>query len=156
MEGDPAETSLSEYRAPPPFTRMLRRTIAVMVFGSWTLSLWLPAAYFVQVPGTVRGYEVLLLGWLGVIPNPAWLANIGLFVMLPVFLYHGKPGGCLLVGGGIAMGLCAISALFWNTWPQGSNLSKPIIRGSGFYFWTSAVAGIAVAALLRAATRAEV
>lgn len=136
---------------------LLRWAIVILIFGSWAYSLTLPAAYFVRFPGPVPGYDVLLLGWMGIVNfQPAWLANIGLFFVLLIFLHEGRPGGCLLVGGGIVMGLCAIAALFWDSWPQGTNYKTPIVRGPGFYFWIAAVAGTALASLARAATLSKI
>jgi hypothetical protein len=148
MDVDPIKECASSERPSEPLTLPLRWGIAVTVLGLWACSLSLPAAYFVRIPGPLWGSDILLLGWMGIPFQPAWLANIGLFIMLPIFL-HGKPGGRLLGGGGVAMALCATSGLFWHEWPQGTDYQASVTWGPGFYLWSAAMFGIAVAALGR-------
>ena len=111
-----------------------RRAAAIALAGAWILSLFIPAAgWGIEAPGP--GYQILMLGWLGVLSLQfGWFANPIFLASLSVAQSSVKPG--LGVSGLLSFLLVAftINPMFWTKaiTPDGG---YTVVHGPGYYVW---------------------
>lgn len=120
-----------------------RRNLSIAWFLLYAIALALPAIVFNQVeskdpPDIWRGWEVLILGWLGLFyMQPAWLAN---FLILPILVccWLRKWKACgILAAIAIALALTSFCCLglYLPRDEGGIQHLRVAALGSGFYFW---------------------
>ncbi len=125
-----------------------RRNLAIAWVVLFTIALALPALQFHQVeskdpPDIWRGWEVLILGWLGLFyMQPAWLAN---FLILPLFacLWFRKWKACgILAAIAVALALTSFSCigLYLPRDEGGVQHLRVAPLRIGFCFWVSSFA----------------
>ena len=114
----------------------LNRLIAWAALATFLLSLSLPA--FECSSKSLVGYEVLVMGWAGLLGlDPRWLANIGLAVLL-VRTMLGKPIKLWIT---ITTGLLAVASLAPAAGCPAPGGAPAMSSGlaSGGYLWVGAI-----------------
>ena len=129
----------------------VRNVLGLIFLGMWICSIFLPAAYHVFQPSRpIGGFDVLLLGYMGLGGGqPGWFANPAFFIILPGFVFAGKPGGRMMRNRSVLLMLLGISAIWWHSWPMGTDYDAEITLGPGAYVWIAAMVGSASFAILR-------
>ncbi len=116
------------------------RLFAIVICCGWILSLCLSAATLKVGPGDPRiqaGYDLLLIGWIGVIVwQIGWFANLLLPIMLAILLFPdlrlNRPMRFLRMALILLMSLCTLDSL--------DLMIRPDIYGTvhlhaGYYVW---------------------
>lgn len=100
-------------------------------------SLFLPVFEF-QSHSPVQGFEVLLLGWLGLLAlNPAWLANPAFFVSLVLLLIRKYRSASIFSFCAVLLGL---ASFFAKDWYFDESSGTPITGlGTAFYVWMASL-----------------
>ncbi len=125
---------------------VLRNVLATLACALYVYALLQPALLFEQ-HDALQGFEVLMLGWLGVLSADfAWFAN-PMFALSLVFLLLGHPRKSAATSAvGFAIGLLAVFAKEW-WFNEGSG--TPIKGlGSAYYVWMASFVVLLLAGII--------
>ena len=139
------------------------RDIKTSIFRGLTILLLLIAAVlfvlsmadtaFVTTQQSVKGYWVLITGWMGfVIFQFAWFANP--LTILSLMLFRRRTGWAL-VSSTLAL-VCVSQAFMFQDIPVDTNGTsiEVIARGAGFYYWVGMVSCVFYASIMMMVYRA--
>ncbi len=122
---------------------------AIVLLGVWMLSVASSDALLGCRGDTIPGWELLLLGWIGPVASQfGWYANVIFLIALPTFVFKRRSGGWSVAVGLLATGL-ALSSLGLEVLPNDAGGTSICGFGTGFYLWLGAIAGLALATIVK-------
>ncbi len=117
--------------------------------GLWGLSLTLPVAQSERGYSDIRGWFMLLLGWLGPLAGQfAWFGNFTFLALTGLALLRARRrrSALLLTGATLAF---AFNGLFWRDMYDDAGEARILLFAAGFYVWQIALIGASLATLWR-------
>lgn len=117
--------------------------------GLWGLSLTLPVAQSERGYSDIRGWFMLLLGWLGPLAGQfAWFGNLTFLALTGLALLRARRrrSALLLTGATLAF---AFNGLFWRDMYDDAGEARILLFAAGFYVWQIALIGASLATLWR-------
>jgi hypothetical protein len=113
------------------------RCIALIPIALWLISLVVPAVGGDNDVG--MGWQVLLIGWLGILNAQfGWFANIAFVWSIPIIMNVWQPSSRAQVILSLSLVIPALQTLFWTEIHTHEG-NSPVIVLVGYYFWLAAM-----------------
>jgi len=111
--------------------------------------LTLPVAQFERGYNDMRGWFILLLGWLGPLAGQfAWFGNLTFLALIGLALLRarGRRAALLLAGATLAF---VLNGLFWRAMYDDAGEARILSFAAGFYVWQIALVGASLTTVWR-------